>query len=122
MAFLGGINISDVYAGSSSPQVAEVPFHQRPWRDTQIRVEGPAVNDLQKIFVALWEREKKEKISEPGLLPDQPAVGPHVVRALEGVADQPKMFQADRLHPSAEAHPIILANIWPKFKPLVKAQ
>ncbi|HEY0489219.1 MAG TPA: arylesterase [Telluria sp.] len=47
---------------------------------------------------------------------------PLVPFMLEGVADQPKMFQADRLHPSAEAHPIILANIWPKFKPLVKAQ
>ena len=28
----------------------------------------------------------------------------------------------DGLHPNAEAHPIILANIWPKFKPLLKAQ
>lgn len=47
---------------------------------------------------------------------------PLVPFMLEGVADQPKMFQADRLHPNADAHPIILANIWPKFKPLVKAQ
>jgi acyl-CoA thioesterase-1 len=47
---------------------------------------------------------------------------PLVPFMLEGVADQPKLFQADRLHPSAEAHPIILANIWPKFKPLVKAK
>jgi acyl-CoA thioesterase-1 len=47
---------------------------------------------------------------------------PLVPFMLEGVADQPKLFQADRLHPNAEAHPIILANIWPKFKPLVKAQ
>ncbi|MGZ8290867.1 MAG: arylesterase [Telluria sp.] len=47
---------------------------------------------------------------------------PLVPFMLEGVEDQPKMFQADRLHPSAEAHPIILANIWPKFQPLVKAR
>ncbi|MFD2294656.1 arylesterase [Massilia sp. GCM10020059] len=47
---------------------------------------------------------------------------PLVPFMLEGVADQPKLFQADRLHPNADAHPIILANIWPKFKPLVKAQ
>ena len=47
---------------------------------------------------------------------------PLVPFMLEGVADQPKMFQVDRLHPTAEAHPIILANIWPKFQPLVKAR
>ncbi len=47
---------------------------------------------------------------------------PLVPFMLEGVAEQPKLFQADRLHPNADAHPIILANIWPKFKPLVKAQ
>ncbi|MES2015634.1 MAG: arylesterase [Pseudomonadota bacterium] len=41
---------------------------------------------------------------------------------LEGVADKPALFQADRLHPSAEAHPIILANIWPAFAPLVKTR
>jgi len=41
---------------------------------------------------------------------------------LEGVADKPQLFQGDRLHPNAEAHPIILANIWPTFATLVKAK
>ena len=47
---------------------------------------------------------------------------PLVPFMLEGVAEKPALFQADRLHPNAQAHPIILANIWPKFLPLVKAQ
>ena len=47
---------------------------------------------------------------------------PLVPFMLEGVADKPKLFQSDRLHPSAEAHPIILANIWPEFVALVKAK
>ena len=47
---------------------------------------------------------------------------PLVPFMLEGVADKPKLFQSDRLHPSAEAHPIILANIWPTFAALVKAR
>jgi acyl-CoA thioesterase-1 len=29
------------------------------------------------------------------------------------------MFQADRLHPTATAHPIILKNIWPHLLPLI---
>ena len=47
---------------------------------------------------------------------------PLVPFMLEGVADKPSMFQSDRLHPAAAAHPIILANIWPQFQALVKAR
>jgi acyl-CoA thioesterase-1 len=42
---------------------------------------------------------------------------------LKGVADVPEaesMFQADRLHPLASAHPTILANVWPVLAPLLK--
>ena len=41
---------------------------------------------------------------------------------LAGVAEKPELFQADRLHPAAEAHPTILANIYPTLLPLVKAR
>ena len=42
---------------------------------------------------------------------------------LAGVADRPdadQWFQADRIHPKAEAHPQLLANVWPALKPLLK--
>ncbi len=42
---------------------------------------------------------------------------------LKGVADGPQaeaMFQADRIHPIAAAHPTILANVWPVIEPLLK--
>lgn len=45
---------------------------------------------------------------------------PLVPFMLEGVAQEASMFQADRLHPLATAHPIILANIWPTFSTLIK--
>ena len=32
---------------------------------------------------------------------------------LEGVADQPTLFQADNIHPKAAAHPRMLDNVWP---------
>lgn len=41
---------------------------------------------------------------------------------LAGVADAPdatELFQPDRIHPTAEAHPIILGNIWPILRPLL---
>jgi acyl-CoA thioesterase-1 len=42
---------------------------------------------------------------------------------LAGVADGPDaeaMFQPDRIHPKAEAHPRILATVWPVLKPLIR--
>ena len=47
---------------------------------------------------------------------------PLVPFMLEGVAEKPALFQADRLHPNAQAHPVILANIWPQLSKLVKTQ
>lgn len=40
---------------------------------------------------------------------------------LHGVADVPdptRLFQPDRIHPVAEAHPIMLGNVWPELKKL----
>jgi acyl-CoA thioesterase-1 len=42
---------------------------------------------------------------------------------LAGVADGPDadtMFQPDRIHPKAEAHPRILDNVWPAVRPLLR--
>ena len=42
---------------------------------------------------------------------------------LKGVADQPdalRLFQPDRIHPKAEAHPTILANVWPELQKLLR--
>lgn len=47
---------------------------------------------------------------------------PLVPFMLEGVPDQPQMFQADRLHPTAEAHPTILANIWPSLQKIIRTR
>jgi len=47
---------------------------------------------------------------------------PLVPFMLEGVADKPALFQQDRLHPTAQAHPIILNNIWPQLLGLIKKQ
>ncbi|WP_426112727.1 arylesterase [Massilia sp. PWRC2] len=38
---------------------------------------------------------------------------------LAGVAEKSDWFQADRLHPTAQAHPTILANIYPTLLPLL---
>ena len=43
----------------------------------------------------------------------------HVPFMLDGIALQDKYFQADRLHPTTEAQPIILENIWTQLENLL---
>lgn len=42
---------------------------------------------------------------------------------LKGIADGPDalaMFQPDRIHPTAAAQPLMLDNVWPVLKPLLR--
>jgi len=39
---------------------------------------------------------------------------------LEGFAEKPEFFQADRIHPTAEAQPLILDRVWQGLRPLLK--
>ena len=44
---------------------------------------------------------------------------------LKGVADRAnalELFQPDRIHPTAAAHPIILGNMWPEIQKLLKSK
>lgn len=44
---------------------------------------------------------------------------PRVPFLLEGVALKHDLMQADGLHPTAEAQPILLENVWPYIKPMI---
>lgn len=39
---------------------------------------------------------------------------------LEPVATRPELFQADRLHPTADAQPLLLEHVWPALRPLLR--
>lgn len=51
--FVGGINIGDEYADFSEGGGG--------WRDTQMKLEGPAVRKLQEIFLSTWMKYKKRR-------------------------------------------------------------
>jgi cardiolipin synthase len=46
-AFTGGMNIGDEYGSSLSP-------HGGPWRDTHVRVDGPAAWGMAIVFTEAW--------------------------------------------------------------------
>jgi acyl-CoA thioesterase I len=45
---------------------------------------------------------------------------PLVPFLLEGLADRPDLFLADRIHPSERAQPTLLENVWTALKPMLK--
>jgi acyl-CoA thioesterase-1 len=51
---------------------------------------------------------------------NQAGVVPFLLKGVADTADSTAMFQADRIHPKEEAHPIMLANVWPELKKLLK--
>lgn len=54
IAFTGGINISDEYLASSEQRLEEEEALKRGWRDDHVRIEGPLVTDLQRLFLETW--------------------------------------------------------------------
>ena len=65
VAYTGGMNVADYYIVGTE-QVGE-------WRDMHCRIEGPAVNELQQIFLRMWKRVTKEEISAPKYFQGKPA-------------------------------------------------
>ena len=44
---------------------------------------------------------------------------PLVPFLLAGMGDRPELFQADQMHPTQQAQPMLLDNVWPTLKPLL---
>ncbi len=65
--------------------------------------------DYTQKFHAVYERIAKDKNV------------PLVPFLLAGIADKPAMFQADQIHPTVQAQPLLLENVWPTLKPLLGA-
>lgn len=64
VAWFGGMNVGDEYANQSP----KFPFY---WRDTHVRITGPAVQLLQKVFLVDWfsASERDEPLFDEELLP-----------------------------------------------------
>jgi cardiolipin synthase len=81
VAIMGGINISEVY--SSSPfkrkKHEKAPIH---WRDTDIRIEGPAVAELQKLFFDTWLQQGGPELAGRNYFPELNEAGNALVRVV----------------------------------------
>ncbi len=60
IAFTGGLNLSEVYSsrpGRSGARSRQMADKDAPWRDTHVRIRGPAAMDLQREFLEGWAEQ-----------------------------------------------------------------
>lgn len=65
IAYTGGMNVADYYIVGTD-QVGE-------WRDMHCRLEGPVVNDLQRIFARIWKKVTDEELTDAKYYRGKPA-------------------------------------------------
>src|SRR6185295_10481347 len=82
-AFIGGINISNVYSSGSSP-ARSTPSSPKSggWRDTQIQIDGPVVAEFQKLFLATWEKQHGPPLAGKNYFPALSPRGNELVRSI----------------------------------------
>ncbi|MFO0879571.1 MAG: cardiolipin synthase [Gemmataceae bacterium] len=80
VAITGGMNLGDEYLGKS-------PCFGY-WRDTMVRLEGPTVAALQRIFIEDWDFATHEALQEERYFPLIAEVGEHAVQVAESGPDQ----------------------------------
>lgn len=88
IAFTGGINISSTYANSSLFRSRSKPDNvdesKVGWRDTHVKIEGPAVTALQYSFVKLWVQQEGGELPKAEYFPRLSREGDKLIRVLAG--------------------------------------
>lgn len=85
--FTGGINISRVYSSGSGGGASSgdrKPSDEPPekWRDTQAMIEGPAVAQLQDLFMETWKAVTGEELSGKNYKPKIAHKGGELIRVI----------------------------------------
>lgn len=70
IGYIGGHGIADEWTGNGQDK--------KHWRDTALRVTGPAVNRMQGAFAENWIEEGGPIVAGPKYFPALPAAGPSV--------------------------------------------
>jgi len=79
-AFTGGLNIGDEYLGKNK--------YFGFWRDTHMRIEGPAVKDLQRVFVEDWDFATGALVHGSHYFPKLPLAAGAPVQVIRSGPDQ----------------------------------
>jgi cardiolipin synthase len=105
IAYTGGINISRVYSHGSAPGRSSgssrvgsagrgsagtsAGSSEPGWRDTNVRLEGPVVAQLQRLFLDTWAKQRGEELAQRNWFPAQKIAGEHPARVLASGPNRP---------------------------------
>lgn len=89
VAIIGGINISARYQSSPSGGSRSNGAPMEYWRDNDLLIEGPAVRDVQTVFLEQWRKQEGPALDERsmGLFPPLRARGDEVIRIIASTPD-----------------------------------
>ena len=89
IAFAGGVNVSHVYSRGPSGisrehEKAEMKKNETevPWRDTHLRIEGPAAAEFQALFLETWKDKKGPQLDEKNYFPQLKRHGSDLVQVV----------------------------------------
>jgi cardiolipin synthase A/B len=83
IGFTGGINLSKDYENPPSAGVqADGDARHAYWRDTAIRIRGPVVAELQKLFFDTWKKQKGPPVDQANYFPPLARQGVQTVRVI----------------------------------------
>jgi cardiolipin synthase A/B len=82
IGFVGGVGIAEEWDGSSDDGTG--------WRETQLRLRGPAVDGLRAAFLDDWLDAGEGLFDDRDRFPEQPADGPTVALVVRGESEHGK--------------------------------
>jgi cardiolipin synthase len=87
IAFTGGVNISEAYSNGSLFRSKSRKTGVVGWRDTHLKIQGPAVATLQAVFLKTWNAHAAELVSSAENFPALPDAGLKRVRVVASEPD-----------------------------------
>ncbi|PPQ25914.1 hypothetical protein CCS01_31590 [Rhodopila globiformis] len=99
VGFTGGINLDKAY---ENPPSAGIPPDGNTahayWLDTAVRIEGPAVAELQKLFFGTWQEQKAPAPDPADYFPSLPRMGVQTIRIIgSSPGDKEPLYYASLL-------------------------
>jgi cardiolipin synthase len=99
VGFTGGVNLDTALENPPSAGVpADGNMRNAYWRDTAVRIEGPAVAELQKLFFGTWTQQKAPAVDPADYFPPLPRQGVQTIRIIgSSPGDKQPLYYASLL-------------------------
>jgi cardiolipin synthase A/B len=83
IGFTGGVNLDTAYENPPSAAIpADMNMRNAFWRDTALRIEGPAVAELQKLFFVSWRNQNAPVAAPADYFPRLVRLGVQTIRVI----------------------------------------